>query len=363
MKYARFVFLAILFFLCSLGANLYFYYIELLEKTENEKEGFAISQSGIMRNSQGNIMTCSKNQINQNISGGKCMDLSYVDHNGIMRTNQTVVIYPNYYVDPATGVLQPVPYGYRANPQQTGYYANSIAKLIDTSNNTIQSPFIRQSANTDPTTSYNPNPSISPQYNTTTDSPPTLPPGKMYFPNGDGTVSIVDIDLYDQSTQYYETATYDSGPRNFLPNYEESTYISKLGSQNVQDLSNKDPIYLAGAPLANTSASYTDIGTLYANDPAKLEATCNKMDPLFCASSNSCLLLGGQKCVSGNKNGPIMKSNYSDYLIINRDYYYYKGKCYGMCPPIPTTPAPMTPAPAPTIIFMTSSLPTSLIPT
>ena len=339
MKYTGFVFLAILFFLCSLGIDLYFYYTELLEKAgENDdkinKEGFAISQPGIITDSNGKLMTCLIS--NQDISGGKCMDLSYVDQNGVIQSNQKMVIYPNYYIDPASGVLQPVPYGYKANPQQTGYYANSVAALIETSNNTIQSPLMGQTIdpNTiDPNTIYDISSSI--QYNTgyvpTTDTTGDLPPGKMYFPNGDGTNSIVDINLYDQSTQYYETGTYVEGPRNFLPNYEPTGFLSTLGSQNIQDLSNKDPIYLAGAPLANTEAAYTDIGTLYANDPAKLEAACNAIDPLICASSSSCVLLGGQKCVSGNKNGPKMKSNYSDYLIINRDFYYYQGKCYGMC--------------------------------
>jgi hypothetical protein len=344
MKYTKFVFLAIFFFLCSLGVNLYFYYTELLEKAREtddkiNKEGFIPNQSGILTQNDGTLMTCSIEQINQKISIyttngqsiGKCMDLSYVDDTGALQSNKRMVIYENYYVDQTTGMLNPVPYGYKANPEQTGYYANTKNALFETSNNSIPSPLMRQTI--DPNTIYDISSSV--QYNTgyvpTTDNTGDLPPGKMNFPNGDGTNSVVDIDLYDQSKQYYETGTYVAGPRNFMPNYEPTGFLSTLGSQNIQDLSNKDPIYLAGAPLANTETAYTDIGTLYANDLAKLEAACNAMDPLFCASSNSCVLLGGQKCVSGNENGPKMKSNYSDYMIINRDYYYFKGKCYGMC--------------------------------
>ena len=367
MKYTGFIFLAILFFLCSLGINLYFYYVELLEKsTENSKEGFTISQNGIIKDNIGNIKTC--NTVGDKItytrvSGdgaltpaiGKCMDISYVDQNGMLQTNTRAYIYSNYYIDHTTGILQPVPYGYAANADQSGYYAISNSALIETSNNTIQSPLMGQNGNRN--IDYNPNASVTYNsgYTSATDSPSDLPPGKMFFPNGDGTRSIVDINAYDQARQYHETATYDAGPRNFMPNYEPSIYISKLSGQNIQDNSNKDPIYLAGAPIVNTDATYIDIGKLYANDSARLEAACNKMDPLFCASSNSCVLLGGQKCVSGDKNGPKMKSNYSDYLIMNRDYYYFQGKCYGMCPPIPTTAAPTTAAP-------TTSAPTTAAP-
>jgi hypothetical protein len=42
-------------------------------------------------------------------------------------------------------------------------------------------------------------------------------------------------------------------------------------------------------------------------------------------------LFGGAKCVAGNDRGPSIQSNYSDFLVKNRDYYYYKGKCYGNC--------------------------------
>jgi hypothetical protein len=61
------------------------------------------------------------------------------------------------------------------------------------------------------------------------------------------------------------------------------------------------------------------------------EQKCLQQDVNTCASTECCVLLGGEKCVAGNANGPSMKSNYSDFLLVNRDYYYYKGKCYGNC--------------------------------
>ena len=443
MKYKLFIFLAIFTFLFFLSINHYFHYLEISEG-KDEKEGFVVSQPGILVDENNQIMTCPS--LGEFQRGGKCMDLSYIDQNGNIVSNNKLLIHSNYYVDPATGLLQPVPYGYSVNSQQTGFIGNTpinddvskLAGLIRDKQNNILTCYpeevklgkikyggrcmklkytdknnnaINQNVIIDPdyymdSTTGLPTPitkgylvndtqtgyKIDMSYNysipsdttymtsfptTSTSQPtiqpgktsqPTIQPGKMYFPNGDGTASLVDINLYDQTTQYYETGTYDAGPRNYVPNYESSIYVSKLGSQNIQDIKNKDPIYLSGAALGNTFSSYTDLSTLYANDSAKLEATCNKIDPILCASTNSCVLLGGQKCVSGNEYGPKMKSNYSDYMIMNRDYYYYQGKCYGLCStaPLPTIPAPTTPAPTtpvPTTPAPTTPAPTTPAPT
>jgi len=61
------------------------------------------------------------------------------------------------------------------------------------------------------------------------------------------------------------------------------------------------------------------------------ETKCNLLDKKECKKSNCCVLFGGEKCVAGDVMGPKIKSNYSDITIINRDYYYYKGECYGNC--------------------------------
>lgn len=159
-----------------------------------------------------------------------------------------------------------------------------------------------------------------------------LPPGKMYFPNPDGTMKVVDIMAYDNSSHYYETSSYSTGPRNFIPIEETTTYASKLQGLNIRDKTDKSPIYLTGSSVVNTSAILGGFCTQYANNPDKLEELCRRIEPGKCATTTCCALLGGQRCVSANENGPIMKSNYSDYLIANRDYYYYQGKCYGICP-------------------------------
>ena len=67
------------------------------------------------------------------------------------------------------------------------------------------------------------------------------------------------------------------------------------------------------------------------NFPLVKESKCNALSNDTCASTECCVLLGGEKCVAGNEQGPLIETNYSNFLIKNRDYYYYQGKCYGNC--------------------------------
>jgi len=81
----------------------------------------------------------------------------------------------------------------------------------------------------------------------------------------------------------------------------------------------------------------------------RLEKNCNNLEKNVCASTSCCVLLGGDKCVSGDVRGPYMKSNYTDPTILNRDRYYYQGKCYGNCDDngpsfIPPTSMPENPS-------------------
>ena len=62
-----------------------------------------------------------------------------------------------------------------------------------------------------------------------------------------------------------------------------------------------------------------------------MDQKCSEQPLDVCASTNCCVLMGGQKCVYGNEFGPINKTVYSDTSIKNRDVYYYRGKCYGDC--------------------------------
>lgn len=119
---------------------------------------------------------------------------------------------------------------------------------------------------------------------------------------------------------YYQPGSFVYGGATYVPNYQDSVYLSKTSGMYTY----KD-IY----PTTSQLGGFCDF---YKNDKTALEQKCNKLDLNACASTSCCVLLGGSKCVSGGDSGPSMKANYTDPFIDDKDYYYYQGKCYGNCP-------------------------------
>jgi hypothetical protein len=119
---------------------------------------------------------------------------------------------------------------------------------------------------------------------------------------------------------YYQPGTYRFGGSNYVPNYEDSVFLSRLTRLN-----STMPVYTQNSQGSGFCA-YDKI------NPDTIEQKCNNLNGDTCASTSCCVFLGGAKCVSGNENGPTNKSSYSDPFVLNRDYYYYQGKCYGNCP-------------------------------
>ena len=62
----------------------------------------------------------------------------------------------------------------------------------------------------------------------------------------------------------------------------------------------------------------------------KREQACNELTKENCQSSDCCVFLNGKKCVAGNANGPVYRSDEKGN-IIDVDNYYFKSKCYGKC--------------------------------
>lgn len=120
------------------------------------------------------------------------------------------------------------------------------------------------------------------------------------------------------SSVYYQPGVFKYGAKTYVPNYEDSVYLSKSTYLPPATLVDKDAI-------ENTCKKFKYF-------PNELENACNNMDHKSCRNSGCCVLLGSDKCVAGGEQGPLFKYNYSDFLVKNRDYYYYKGKCYGNCP-------------------------------
>ena len=144
--------------------------------------------------------------------------------------------------------------------------------------------------------------------------------GSWKFYDNDGKEVIIPRPKLQGDITYYQPGTFPYGPSNYVPNYEDSIYLSKLTHMSTV------------APIGITGSDRGGICEKYKNDPMKLEQACNAVDKNTCASTDCCVLLGGAKCVSGDKSGPIYSSNYGDIFIRNKDLYYYQGKCYGNCP-------------------------------
>jgi len=59
-----------------------------------------------------------------------------------------------------------------------------------------------------------------------------------------------------------------------------------------------------------------------------LNKSCNNLSHKNCNATSCCIMTSNNKCVAGNKDGPIFNSDKKGKTI-NLDYYYYQNKCYG----------------------------------
>jgi len=172
---------------------------------------------------------------------------------------------------------------------------------------------------------YNSNPDNFPQYHASEeqikeDSDYTeFKNGDIYVRDQTGNVVILPGSSVQGSTLYFQPGYFQFGSSTYVPNYEDSVYLSKTtGLSTISNIIN--PPYVLGG-----------ICNQYKDQPLLLEEACQKLNGNVCASTSCCVLLGGSKCVSGNEGGPSLKSNYSDIFVPNRDFYYFQGKCYGNC--------------------------------
>ena len=324
----------------------------------NIKEGYVVGKQ------EGIISVCNEGDIDYNT---QCHDISYIENDSSI-SSVKARIDPNYYID-SNHMLKMVPHGYEVSfdklsyfpKTKSGVYAQSINKkhndeldkkindiknltddaytkyyndntgkqlimftsknkqieylekqkknVIDDDNTTSNKAY--NSNNTDIT--YHSDPVINSDEN-------TAGVGKMWVKDKDGSLLSIPYSDAKNTTLYYETGSYPFGPSSYVPNYEESTLLSKYSNKiNVDSNIYGSASKKSGFCEATKSSMY------------EREQKCNQIHHDMCASTDCCVLLGGEKCVAGNQNGPSIKANYSDFLIVNRDYYYYKGKCFGNC--------------------------------
>jgi hypothetical protein len=137
--------------------------------------------------------------------------------------------------------------------------------------------------------------------------------------DSEGRKHVIPRPLLKGDITYYEPGTFPYGANNYVPNYEDSIYLSKTTHMSTV------------TPVGTSVSDPKGICEKFKNNPMLLEQACNSVDVSNCGSMNCCVLLGGAKCVSGTNAGPTYTSNYSDLFVRNKDLYYYQGKCYGNC--------------------------------
>lgn len=143
--------------------------------------------------------------------------------------------------------------------------------------------------------------------------------GEMYVKDPSGNlVSIAYVEGQALPT-YYQPGSFTFSPSNYVPNYEDSVYLSRTTGLSTL------------GKIKSVSSMQGGFCNQMVNDKTMLEQKCNSLSTDVCASTSCCVLVGGSKCTSGNESGPVMKSIYSDPTLKNKDYYYYQGKCYGNC--------------------------------
>lgn len=347
----------LLFFILILIFILVFYYLAFLSKVqEPEREGFLVGTTGISQ-----ICDSSSDPIQYN-NPKVCFDISYNDSTTGKPVQVRAKIQPNYYIDVSSGYLDVIPYGYIASDDKLSYTPKTktseykkavidnenapiglkiieiqkkleeerkkptpnvliINKLQTEINNLEQQKISSMDSNTTSNSSYN-----SDNFDITyhanpipkTEDAQNAGVGKMWVDISGTLVSVPYSDV-SNTTLYYSSGDYIYNSASYVPNYEESVFLSSL-----TNLPTTSEVH----HTADTQSGFCEATK---SSVLEREAKCNALDPNVCGSTDCCVLLGGEKCVAGNQNGPSIKSNYSDTTIINRDYYYYRGNCYGHC--------------------------------
>jgi hypothetical protein len=215
----------------------------------------------------------------------------------------------------------PVPYGYISSPDKLSIVPSTQASQYSSN--------IKSSGPVDPnegkfsgtqTSEANYNPIIDLSGAAYHDTPSESNLGVYYFYDKDGNLVASDVSGTNVAPViYYIPGSYKYGASNYVPNYEDSVYMSRTTRQSTT------------TPVFNTSSILGGFCAQNNGDTNKLEEKCNALDLNACASTSCCVLLGGQKCVAGNDRGPTNPANYSDFRVVNKDVYYYQGKCYGNC--------------------------------
>jgi hypothetical protein len=320
---------------------------------EEDIEPFVNGKTGILQ-----ICDLSSNPTEYN-NRAICFDICYNDSTTGKPVQVRAKIQPGYYID-ASGYLEVVPYGNIASTDKFSYIPSSktaaykqaavsntnsqinekIAELKQQIASTPQSDTFTlnglqqkllnleqeqinamDSSSTSNSNYNSDNFDLTYHADPTKEEQPdesTAGAGKMWM-KIDGSLVAVPYTDVSNTTLYNSSGSYTFNPSSYVPNYEESVFLSKLTNQPTTTETHNLATNKNGF-CASTQSSAID-----------RDAKCNALDKNVCASTDCCVLLGGEKCVGGNNRGPTNKTQYSDTTVLNKDYYYYRGECFGNC--------------------------------
>ena len=224
------------------------------------KEGFLVGKTGVS-------LVCAPNS--PDVSG--CFDISYIDSTTGVSKRISAQISPGYYID-TSGYLATIPYGYAASKNKRSYapvtntaqYSLAVDlsqnAVLDASINVIQAKInakpppdsftlwnlkqqlaklqqqkvTNMDSNKVSSSSYNSN-----NYDITYHDDPlkekqgdesSAGPGKMWVKIDGKLVSVPYNDL-SNTTLYNSPGTYQFNSASYVPNYEESVFLSKLTNE------------------------------------------------------------------------------------------------------------------------------------
>ena len=243
----------------------------------------------------------------------------------------TKIIPNGYYKYNATN-MAPIPYGYYASTDQTQIFPNTVAsqwtdigsKQMDAAKNNGTTTTNANTSTVDFSNNKYSNDSrsiMNVQYHISdTDlmKQNDLSFGQTWVFDKSGNKVAFPSTKVQGNIVYYTPGSYPFGTSTYVPNYEDTIQLSK-----TTGMSTTTPFIseMKSSGFCNYSKT----------SPSMVENSCRSLNKDTCATTDCCVLFGGATCVAGDQYGPTQKTNYGDVFIRNKDYYYYRGKCYGNC--------------------------------
>lgn len=137
--------------------------------------------------------------------------------------------------------------------------------------------------------------------------------GSMVVKDKNGSPLILPYVPGQAMSTYYYPGSFTYGSANYVPNYEDSVYLSRTTAFNTDN--NPDM----------NMAKFCDI---MKNNPLIVEKKCNSLSNEQCTKNTCCVLFGGSRCVAGDANGPTNPTYYMDPSVNDKEVYYYYGNIY-----------------------------------